>query len=241
MPEGPLERKEGELSCLAVDIERIVDEQRQPLRRAADIAASVAALVVLAPVLALVALAVCLDSRGPVFYTQRRIGLNRRRRADAGGAQVRDRRTVVLGGQPFVIWKFRTMRMNAEASGPQWARVNDDRVTRVGRLLRRTRLDEVPQFFNVLKGEMTLIGPRPERAYFIRTLELEIPHYSKRLLVKPGITGLAQVNNGYDDSLDSVRRKLTWDLRYLRNRGLGADLVILAQTCRTVLMGHGAK
>lgn len=229
------------LEILAEDLERVVDGRRATVRRTLDIAASCAALAVLSPVLLLVAVGIKLDSRGPVFYTQDRIGINRRRgerRRDARSAD--GRRVLVHAGRPFRIWKFRTMRQDAESAGPQWAREQDPRITRFGRFLRQTRLDEVPQFLNVLRGEMTLIGPRPERPFFINLLEEEIPHYRKRLLVKPGITGLAQVNNGYDDSIESVRKKVRWDLQYIRSRSPKSDLEILAKTVRTVVTGDGA-
>jgi lipopolysaccharide/colanic/teichoic acid biosynthesis glycosyltransferase len=232
---------DDDYDAVAEDLEHIVDGRRPRLRRAFDVTASAGALLVLSPVLLAVAIGIKLDSRGPVFYTQDRIGINRRRgprrSSGRGGA---GRRVIHNAGRPFQIFKFRTMRIDAEAAGPQWARSNDPRITRFGAFLRKTRLDEVPQFINVLRGEMTLIGPRPERPFFIDILQSEIPHYSKRLLVKPGITGLAQVNNGYDDSIESVRRKIAWDLRYIRGQGARADLRIVAKTIRTVLTGEGA-
>jgi lipopolysaccharide/colanic/teichoic acid biosynthesis glycosyltransferase len=230
-----------ELEIYAADLEQLVDARASGLRRGADFLAAAAALAVLAPWMALIALAIKLDAPGPVFYTQDRVGINRRRGERRRGSRVSaGRRKIVNAGRPFRIVKFRTMRTDAEAAGPQWARTRDPRVTRVGSFLRKTRLDEVPQFWNVLCGDMTLIGPRPERPFFVNILEAEIPHYSKRLLVKPGITGMAQVNNGYDDSLDSVRKKVKWDLRYIRARGLRTDLAIVLKTIRTVLTGEGA-
>ena len=232
---------EEELAAMAEGLESIVDSRRERLHRVFDALAASSALLVLAPGMFLVALAIKLDSPGPVFYTQDRIGINRRRGERRRGNRAQNgRRVVINAGRPFRIWKFRTMRQDAEAAGPQWASDADPRITRVGRLLRKTRLDEVPQFANVLRGDMTLIGPRPERSFFIKILDSEIPHYSKRLLVKPGITGLAQVNNGYDDSLESVRRKVAWDLRYIRAQGPRTDLDIVAKTVRTVLTGDGA-
>jgi len=230
-----------ETAALAEDLEGLVDARSWTMRRIVDVAVASTALAVLAPVLGIVAIAIKLDSPGPVFYTQDRIGINRRRserRRNARGADAR--RRVIHAGRPFKIWKFRTMRTDAEAAGPQWAKNGDPRITRVGRFLRKTRLDEVPQFLNVVHGDMTLIGPRPERAFFIHILENEVPHYRKRLLVKPGITGMAQVNSGYDDSIDSVRTKVRWDLRYIRRQGARADLAILARTVRTILTGDGA-
>jgi len=232
---------DDELEAMAENLEGLVDHRAAMLRRAFDISASSLAVTVLAPVMALVALAVRLDSPGPIFYTQDRIGINRRRQERRDDMRQGDgRRTLLHAGRPFRIWKFRTMRPDAEAGGPQWAQAGDPRVTRVGRFLRKTRLDEIPQFFNVILGDMTLIGPRPERSFFIKMLESEIPHYSKRLLVKPGITGFAQVNNGYDDSVESVRRKVAWDLRYIRRQGVTTDVRILLKTVRTILTGDGA-
>jgi lipopolysaccharide/colanic/teichoic acid biosynthesis glycosyltransferase len=232
---------EDELEAMAEDLEGLVDHRKALLRRVFDWTVASIALLILAPVMLLVALVVRLDSPGPVFYTQDRIGINRRRGERRGNSRTDDsRRTIVQAGKAFRIWKFRTMRQDAEAGGPQWAQAGDPRITRVGRFLRKTRLDEVPQFFNVIRGDMTLIGPRPERSFFIKMLESEIPHYSKRLLVKPGITGFAQVNNGYDDSVESVRRKVVWDLRYIRRQGMTTDCKILLKTVRTVLTGDGA-
>jgi lipopolysaccharide/colanic/teichoic acid biosynthesis glycosyltransferase len=232
---------EDELEAMAEDLEGMVDRRRERLRRLFDMTAASLAVIVLAPVMLLVAIAIRLDSPGPIFYTQDRIGINRRRRERrTDRRRVDGRRTLVSAGRPFRIWKFRTMRPDAEAGGPQWAQARDPRVTRVGRFLRKTRLDEIPQFFNVITGDMTLIGPRPERSFFIKMLESEVPHYSKRLLVKPGITGFAQVNNGYDDSVESVKRKVAWDLRYIRGQSLVTDCRILLKTVRTILTGDGA-
>jgi len=232
---------DDETAALAEDLEGVVDARSRTLRRVADVLVAASALAVLAPVMGIVAVAIKLDSPGPVFYTQDRIGINRRRSERRRGARGADaRRRVIHAGRPFKIWKFRTMRTDAEAAGPQWAKNGDPRITRLGRLLRKTRLDEVPQFLNVVHGDMTLIGPRPERAFFINILENEVPHYRKRLLVKPGITGMAQVHSGYDDSIDSVRTKVRWDLRYIRSQGARADLAILVRTVRTILTGDGA-
>ncbi len=207
-------------------------------RRALDLVASVAGLAFFGLLLPFLAVLIKLDSRGPVFYRQDRIGLNRRRQAVGGRGG--DRRKVVRPGRQFAIAKLRTMTVNAEAAGPQWAKSNDARITRVGKILRKTRLDELPQFWNVMRGDMSLIGPRPERLVFIRQLEHEVPYYHDRLLVKPGLTGLAQVRNGYDTDVDSVRRKVAYDREYIRHNGLKQDLAILAATVRVVLKGEGA-
>ena len=209
-------------------------------KRAVDVAAAVSALAIFSVMLPFIALAIKLDSRGPVFYLQTRIGMNRRR-PRSGGTGRSDRRKVVQPGRPFRIYKLRTMRTDAELAGPQWAAKRDPRVTRVGRFLRLTRLDEVPQFMNVLRGEMSLIGPRPERLCFIHKLEKEIPNYRDRLLVLPGITGLAQVVNGYDDSTESVRRKIELDRQYIRSQGVWTDVRIILHTVRVVVTGEGAN
>jgi lipopolysaccharide/colanic/teichoic acid biosynthesis glycosyltransferase len=208
------------------------------LKRICDIIVAAGALAVFGLCLPLLALIIKLDSPGPVFYSQERVGYNRRRRARERKAG--ERRKVLQPGRPFHVHKLRTMRTDAEAAGPQWAKKNDTRVTRVGRFLRKTRIDEIPQFFNVLKGEMSLIGPRPERLVFVNQLEKEIPNYRDRLLVPPGITGLAQVVNGYDDGIDSVRRKVALDRTYIRRAGIRQDGRILFNTVGVVLKGEGA-
>jgi len=233
-------RPETSVATLA---EYLAANRRSPAelrwKRIVDVVAALVALTCFIALLPLIALAIRLDSRGPIFYSQTRIGINRRRRRVAGYGDV-DQRKVVQPGRPFRIHKLRTMRIDAEQNGPQWASRNDNRVTRVGRFLRQTRLDEVPQFANVLRGEMSLIGPRPERLCFIHKLEKEVPNYRDRLLVLPGITGLAQVINGYDDSTESVRRKVELDRQYIRSLSLWTDLRIIAHTVRVVLTGEGA-
>ncbi len=207
-----------------------------------DFVVSMAALAVFGLLLPLLALIIKLDSPGPIFYSQDRVGINRRlfsRRDSKRSGD--DRRRVLQPGRPFRVHKLRTMGVNAESGGPQWASKNDVRVTRVGRFLRKSRLDEVPQFLNVLTGDMSLIGPRPERLVFVRQLERDIPEYHDRLLVLPGITGLAQVINGYDDSLDSVRRKVELDRQYIRNSGFSQEGRILFNTVGVVLKGEGAR
>lgn len=211
-------------------------------KRVFDVGISVAALAIFGLMLPMLALIIKLDSPGPTFYSQDRVGINRRRKKrrvdDRSGS---DRRKILQPGSPFQVHKLRTMGVNAEAGGPQWAAKNDVRVTRVGRFLRKTRLDEVPQFWNVIKGEMSLIGPRPERLVFVRQLEKDIPEYHDRLLVLPGITGLAQVINGYDDSLESVRRKVELDRQYIANSGFSQEGRILFNTIGVVLKGDGAR
>jgi lipopolysaccharide/colanic/teichoic acid biosynthesis glycosyltransferase len=187
-----------------------------------------------------IALAIKIDSPGPVFFRQERIGANRRRPRRAGFTG-EDERKILRPGRPFQIFKLRTMHVDAEAKGPQWASQNDPRVTRVGRYLRKTRLDEFPQFLNVLRGDMSVIGPRPERLCFIRQFEKSVPHYRDRLLVRPGITGLAQVRNGYDKDTESVIKKVELDREYIISPNVVADLKIMLSTVRVVVTGAGAN
>ena len=192
----------------------------QVTRRGLDIALSLAGLAVTAPVLLLVAVLVRLDSAGPALYRQERVGLR---------------------GRTFILLKFRSMRIDAEAAGPCWAAERDPRVTRLGRLLRLTRIDELPQLLNVLAGSMSLVGPRPERPHFVGPLTQAIPHFADRLLVKPGVTGWAQVNHPYGASVEDAREKLAYDLYYVRHRSLALDLIILLATVRVVLCQTGAR
>ncbi|HLQ66247.1 MAG TPA: sugar transferase [Candidatus Limnocylindrales bacterium] len=218
------------------------------LKRAIDVLASAAGLLVLLPVFLLVAIAIKLDSRGPIIYAQERIGKTRRkgpRRAGEGSAQTRpegaDRRQVDYFGRPFRIYKFRSMVANAEKNtGPVWASRADSRVTRVGKILRVTRLDETPQLWNVLKGDMSLVGPRPERPSFVVSLSETLPEYVHRCEALPGVTGLAQVRWRYDTSVETVNRKLQYDLYYIRYGRLLLDLKIMAATFRVMVSGDGA-
>ncbi len=218
------------------------------LKRSIDLLGVGLGLLILSPLLAVIALAIKLDSEGPVFFTQMRIGLNRRRSCSRDSAaelisdrRRRDRRRNDLYGKPFMVYKFRSMVNNAEKkSGPIWATENDPRITRVGGFLRKTRLDEVPQLFNVLRGEMSLVGPRPERPVFVASLSRDIADYQKRLSVKPGITGLAQVITGYDTSISSVRAKVRQDLSYIDNWTVVQDLKIMMKTVIVVITGKGA-
>ena len=143
-------------------------------------------------------------------------------------------------GRHFPIYKFRTMVVNAEEYGPQWSRPDDPRITPLGRILRKARLDETPQFWNVLRGDMSILGPRPERPYFVKQFAESIPHYSERLRVRPGITGLAQVSLDYDASIDDVKKKLEHDLQHVRRKSFRRDLMILARTVFVVLTGKGS-
>jgi lipopolysaccharide/colanic/teichoic acid biosynthesis glycosyltransferase len=147
-----------------------------------------------------------------------------------------------LNGRRFRLMKFRSMSVNAETDGvPVWAAANDQRITRIGVLIRKTRIDEIPQIFNVLRGDMSFIGPRPERPFFVETLMKEIPYYNERHRVKPGISGWAQINYPYGASVEDAREKLTYDLYYVKNRSLFLDLVILLPTARVVLWPEGVR
>ncbi len=205
--------------------------------RAMNFIVAAIALFVALPLLLLIAIAIKLTSRGPVLYTQERVGLDRR----ASGVKSEDpRRTRDLGGKPFTIYKFRTMRVDAEAqSGAVWATQNDPRVTPVGRFLRQYRLDEIPQLLNVMRGEMNIVGPRPERPTIFAELRQHIAEYPLRQKAKPGITGLAQIYHHYDRSLDDVRTKVRFDLEYIKRRSLAEDMRIMLRTIPVVFLRRG--
>jgi lipopolysaccharide/colanic/teichoic acid biosynthesis glycosyltransferase len=207
------------------------------MNRLINIVLASVAIVILLPVLLLVALAVWLTSPGPVLYTQDRVGIDRRsRRALA----LYDRRGSDHGGSVFTIYKFRSMRCDAEThSGAVWATKNDPRVTYVGRFLRKTRLDELPQLFNVVKGDMNIVGPRPERPTIFARLRQDISEYSLRQRAKPGITGWAQVNLAYDSTIEDVRKKVDLDLEYLRRQSVIEDMRIMLRTVPVMLFKRG--
>jgi lipopolysaccharide/colanic/teichoic acid biosynthesis glycosyltransferase len=195
------------------------------------------ALFLALPLLLLIAIAIKLSSRGPVLYTQERVGLDRRIPGDSPGNR---RRVRDIGGSPFTIYKFRTMRVDAEAlSGAIWATQDDPRVTPVGRFLRQYRLDEIPQLLNVMRGEMNIVGPRPERPTIFAELREHIREYPLRQRAKPGITGLAQIYHHYDRSLDDVRTKVRFDLEYIRRRSLWEDCRIMLLTIPVVFLRRG--
>jgi len=230
---------------------KCLTETTRLAKRITDILVSSSLLVLLAPLMLLVAGLVKLTSPGPVIFRQTRVGLNlRRNQRDRRQLQLLrvfnrrnpppDRRGSFQYGKLFVLYKFRTMRTDAERGGPQFAVKHDPRVTPIGRFLRRTRLDELPQLWNVLRGEMSLVGPRPERPEFIEKLSAEIPDYLQRLGLKPGLTGVAEVVNGYDNDIEGFRRKVALDLLYLQNCCFSNDLRILLRTIRVVLTGSGA-
>lgn len=222
-------------------------------KRILDISVAVSLLVVLSPVMALVALLVKLTSPGPVIFKQVRVGLNLRRPGaerrlgegsfpEGGDRRIpnSDRRTEFAYGRHFTLYKFRSMRNDAEKGGAKFAVKGDARVTRLGKFLRKTRLDELPQLINVIRGEMSLVGPRPERPEFMAELSGQIPYYLDRLGLKPGLTGVAQIINGYDNEIESFRRKAAFDLHYLQNCSVWNDFKILVRTVKVVLSGSGA-
>ncbi|MDQ1363868.1 MAG: Sugar transferase, partial [Pseudomonadota bacterium] len=191
-------------------------------KRIFDIVVSLVILILASPIMLLTAAAIWLSSfgRDPVFYRQVRIGLS-----DA----------------PFQVLKFRSMRVDAEKNGAQFAKKNDSRITMIGAFIRKTRIDELPQLINVLKGDMSFVGPRPERPEFVLNFQQSIPHYSLRHVVKPGITGWAQICYPYGDSMEDTRNKLQYDLYYIKNYSSFLDMTILFQTLQVVLFGQGAR
>lgn len=206
-------------------------------RRLLNVAVAVVGLVLAAPIMLVVAAIIKLTSKGPVLYTQTRIGLDQR--TPRPGHENR-RRTKDVGGKPFRIYKFRTMQVDAEGkSGAVWATPSDPRLTPIGGFLRQYRLDEIPQLFNVLRGEMNVVGPRPERPQLFETLKESIEYYQLRQRAKPGITGLAQISQDYDGCLDDVRRKVQFDLEYLRRRSIARDVAIMVKTVPVVLFRKG--
>jgi sugar transferase (PEP-CTERM system associated) len=172
------------------------------------------------PLALLTAVLIKLESRGPVLYKQERVGKNGRR---------------------FVLMKFRSMRVDAEQDGPVWATKRDSRTTRVGRVIRKIRVDEIPQFWNILKGEMSFVGPRPERPHFVAQLAEEIPFYQQRHLIAPGLTGWAQIKYPYGASIEDARQKLQYDLFYIKNHSLILDAIIMFDTIKIILFGRGAQ
>jgi lipopolysaccharide/colanic/teichoic acid biosynthesis glycosyltransferase len=218
------------------------------MKRTIDIAGSLAGLVLTLPLWLVLPIIIKLDSPGPVFYRQVRVGVNRRRRSrryhqreGSSERRGRERRREDLLGKPFRMIKFRTMVNDAERkSGPVWASRNDSRVTTIGKIMRKTRMDEIPQFINILKGDMSLVGPRPERPKFVRELSEQVEDYTSRLQVKPGLTGLAQVENGYDSSVSTVVAKVRFDLQYIRSWSIFSDIRIILKTFVVVFTGRGA-
>ena len=190
------------------------------LKRAFDVCVSIAIFLITAPIMLLTAIAIRLESKGPVIYKQDRVGLFEKE---------------------FTVYKFRSMRTDAEKNGAVWAKEHDDRITRVGRFIRKVRIDELPQLWNVLKGDMSFIGPRPERMTFVKKLKEDIPYYSLRHTVKPGLTGWAQVCYPYGASEEDSRHKLEYDLYYIKNMSILLDITIVLKTIGVVLFPKGAR
>jgi exopolysaccharide biosynthesis polyprenyl glycosylphosphotransferase len=191
------------------------------IKRTIDLGVSAIGLLVSAPISMLTAVAIKLDSPGPILYRQERLGRNE---------------------EPFTIYKFRSMLEEAEADvGPVWAVKDDPRITRVGKIIRKLRIDEIPQMINVLKGQMSLVGPRPERPFFVQTLNKQIPYYSLRHSIKPGITGWAQICYMYGDSEKDAIEKLQYDLYYIKNMSALFDLQIIFESLKVILLGRGAR
>lgn len=205
--------------------------------RAMNVLIASVALVVAAPVMLLFAVLIKLTSPGPVIYSQPRVGLDRRR---SRAQNPYDRRARNLGGLPFMIYKFRSMRVDAEAaSGAVWATAGDPRITPIGRFMRKCRIDELPQLVNVIRGDMNIVGPRPERPVIFSRLSQDIAEYPLRQRAKPGITGWAQINHKYDECVDDVRTKVRYDLEYIERQGMTEDLRIMARTVPVVILGKG--
>jgi len=190
------------------------------VKRLVDLIVSSMMLIALLPVMVFVAILIKLDSEGPVFFSQSRLGRKRK---------------------PYRIYKFRSMVDKAEKDGPVWAQNDDCRVTKVGMFIRKWRIDEIPQIWNVLKGDMSFVGPRPERDFFVKKLEEQIPYYSIRFTVKPGITGWAQISYGYSGSIEEAKEKLNYELFYIKNMSILMDFLIIARTIKTVIFGVGAR
>ena len=211
--------------------------RRDQSRRLLNVAIATLGLVLMLPLMVAIAVLIKLTSRGPVLFAQLRIGLDRRALSRAGG---NTRRHFDYGGQLFTMYKFRTMRVDEGPSRQVWAQPDDPRVTAVGRVLRRLRLDELPQLWNVLMGDMNIVGPRPEQPSIFVYLREQIQEYQRRQRVLPGITGWAQINRSYDSSVHDVREKLNYDLDYIRQRSALEDLKIMLLTPAVMLGGRGA-
>ncbi|MFH0731623.1 MAG: exopolysaccharide biosynthesis polyprenyl glycosylphosphotransferase [Candidatus Omnitrophota bacterium] len=200
---------------------RFARKRFEEFKRCFDVTVASVGLVVTAPIMLLTAMLIKIVSPGPVFYKQERMGRS---------------------GKLFDIYKFRTMKLDAEKeTGPIWARENDPRLIKFGKIIRKAHIDEIPQLFNVLSGEMSIVGPRPERPVFVKTLSKEISDYRKRYAVKPGITGLAQVWHKYDETIQDVRKKIKYDLLYIKRMCLMTDVRILFRTVFVVAAGRGAR
>ncbi len=208
------------------------------IHRLLNVSVAAIGLILVAPIAALIALLVKLSSPGPILYSQTRVGLDRRA---LRGDRQQSRREEDLGGRVFTIYKFRTMRVDAEVPGEAvWASKDDPRITAIGDLLRKTRLDELPQLWNVIRGEMNVVGPRPERPSIFLSLRTQVKDYHLRQRVKPGITGWAQINQAYDSCIDDVKNKVALDLEYISKRSIWMDLWIMSRTLPVMIGRKGA-
>ena len=226
-----------QLEAAPAPFEDVLPRQRSEIvSRVVNVTIAVLAAIILAPLFLVIALAVKLTSRGPIFYSQVRVGVDRRFREKS----TYDRRGYDHGGKPFMMFKFRTMQVDAEADGRAvWAAKGDPRVTSIGSMMRKLRLDELPQLFNVIRGDMNIVGPRPERPTIFADLRRSIPEYPMRQRVKPGITGWAQINQAYDACMDDVRNKVQLDLDYMRRQSLIHDLRIMTMTLPVMIFRKG--
>ncbi len=226
----------GTFGATVEAVPALPDEGRA--RRALNITVAAVGIALTAPVMLLIAVLVKMTSPGPILYRQVRVGLDRRNpRLPLGN----HRRTIDYGGKPFTIYKFRTMTTAASRSGTQvWATRNDARVTSLGRILRKYRFDELPQLFNVLRGDMNVVGPRPEQPNLFASLRTQVTQYGARQMVRPGITGWAQINHHYDASIDDVRTKVALDLEYISRQSFGEDLKIMLRTVPVLVFKKGA-
>jgi exopolysaccharide biosynthesis polyprenyl glycosylphosphotransferase len=190
------------------------------VKNALDFIIASSLLILTSPVMLVAAILIKLTSKGPIVYSQKRVG---------------------LGGKVFTIYKFRSMRTDAEKDGAKWATKNDNRITPIGKIMRFSRIDELPQLINVLRGEMSMVGPRPERPEFVRKLQESIPFYEMRHMMRPGLSGWAQVRYQYANSIEDSHEKLRYDLYYIKNYSLAMDLTIMLETTKVVLFGSGAR
>jgi lipopolysaccharide/colanic/teichoic acid biosynthesis glycosyltransferase len=235
-PAKPVSFVTTEAASVVEDV--VPAERSERLARVLNLTVAIIAAIILAPLFVIIALAVKLTSPGPIFYSQVRVGVDRRFRSKSS----HDRRGYDHGGKPFMMWKFRTMQIDAESDGKAvWAQKSDPRITRIGKLMRKTRMDELPQLLNVIKGDMNIVGPRPERPTIFADLRRKIPEYSMRQRVKPGITGWAQINQAYDANLEDVRRKVQLDIEYMKRQSFAHDLQIMSMTLPVMIFRRGAN
>lgn len=237
---GPDEvRERPALSSTGPDDDFEPRPRSETASRIFNCAIAIVMLIVASPIMLLTVIMIRLTSRGPVLYTQIRVGIDRRWNRTRA---LHERRREDLGGSPFTIFKFRSMRVDAEINGQAvWAKKDDDRVTPIGKFMRKTRIDELPQLLNVIRGDMNIVGPRPERPSIFVRLREQIDEYPVRQRVKPGITGLAQVSNPYDSCLDDVRRKVYFDIQYMKRQSLGEDMRIMLKTIPVMVFRIGSQ